>query len=228
MKDKDADKLTRLPGTVHYKAAALTSAGTLKTGLDISVPNPYSDEDFYRDGWEKLLKGKKRVRLQELLEYKHNKPMGYYTDRVSGIIPSDKIHEAPHYQREESRVDLRDGTTYLDLSNPLHEVQYYMLRASSEVANSYEELALNPDATHYIVDENEKVVRENKELRREHRLGRRLEEIYEMPNGTIQEFAKALQIPMTELTKDEAYKEITNYAKRSQDKYDEFMNLFDL
>jgi hypothetical protein len=50
MKDKRPEGMGRLPGTVHYKSAALNSSGTLETGLDIAVDNPYSDEDFYRDG----------------------------------------------------------------------------------------------------------------------------------------------------------------------------------
>jgi hypothetical protein len=173
------------------------------------------------------LRGKKKVRLQELLEYKHNKTKGYYTNRVAGVVASNR-EDAPHYQRPESRIDLRDGVTYLDLKNQLHEVQYYMLRAHNEIANSYEEVLNNPDATHYIVDETEKSRRENKEIRKTHKFGRRIEEIMEMPDGTIQEFCKALQIPMSGLSKDEAYKEIDNYVDRSNDKYEEFMDLYEL
>jgi hypothetical protein len=227
MKTVEPDMMSRLPGTIHYKSAALNSSGTLETGLDMSVDNPYSDEDFYRDGWEKLLKGKKKVRLQELLEYKHNKPMGYYTSRVSTVTSSNAT-DVPHYQRSESRIDLRDGVTYLDLKNPLHEVHYYMLRAHSEIANSYAEVQHNNDATHYIVDETEKSRRENKEIRKSHKFGKRIEEVMEMPDGTIQEFCKALQIPVTNLSKDEAYKEIDAYVNRSNDKYIEFMDLYNL
>ena len=229
LKQQELSNLNRLPGTVHYKAPAINSNGLLMTGLDVTVANPYNNEDWYRDGWERLLKDKKKIRLQELLEYKHNKPKGYYTNRVNSIRSSfDMDDSVPHYQRSEQRIDLRDGTTYLDLNNPLHEVWYYMLRAHNEVSNSFAELGFNNDATHYIVDENEKIVMESKSLRRKNKFGRRLEEVFEMPDGTIQEFCKTLQIKATSLTKEEAYKEIANYVERSDDYYSEFMTMYDL
>ena len=56
--------------------------------------------------------------------------MGYYTNQLFDEIRSSYEREdLPFYMRPESRVSLRDGVTYLDLSNPIHEVNYYMLRA---------------------------------------------------------------------------------------------------
>jgi hypothetical protein len=227
MKYKDPRNMSRLPGTVVEYTAALGKNG-LKTGLDKYVDNPYQDLDFYRQGWETVLKGKKKIRLQEMLEYKHNKPMGYYTNQVSDIRNSFKMDDAPFYQKPESRIFLRDGVTYLDLNNPIHEVNYYMLREHKMIANSYEELSTNPNATHYIVDEQERVVRENKDSRKMNKFGAALEKVIDMPDGTIQDFAKALGITKIGLSKEEAYSEIDNHVKKNDSNYEDFMNLFNM
>jgi hypothetical protein len=222
---KDPKNLTRLPGTVVEYSASLGKNG-LNTGLDKNIDNPYSDLDFYRQGWEPILKGKKKVRLQEMLEYKHNKPMGYYTNQVSDIRSSYEMEEAPFYQRSEARISLRDGVTYLDLNNPIHEANYYMLRAHKMVANSYDELKTNPDATHYIVDENERVSRESTSIRKINKVGACLEKLINMPDGTIQDFCKAMLINKFDLNKEEAYSELDTVVKKSEEKYEEFMDLY--
>jgi hypothetical protein len=227
MSYKDPKNLTRLPGTVVEYSASLGKNG-LNTGLDKNVDNPYSDLDFYRQGWEPILKGKKKVRLQELLEYKHNKPANYYTNQVSDIRSSYQMEEAPFYQRPESRISLRDGVTYLDLNNPIHEVNYYMLRSHKMVANSYEELKTNPDATHYIVDENEKVGRESASIRKINKVGACLEKLINMPDGTIQDFCKAMLVNKQDLNKEEAYSELDAVVKKSDERYDEFMDLYEM
>ena len=67
---------------------SITEVSIADAETDDEGVNPYKDEDFYRDGWEKLLKGKAKIRRQELLEYKHNRPMGYYTNQVTNSIIS--------------------------------------------------------------------------------------------------------------------------------------------
>lgn len=226
---KDAQNIQRLPGTIAYYSAALTKNG-LNTGLTDYVDNPYKDEDFYRDGWEKLLKGKAKIRRQELLEYKHNRPMGYYTNQVTNSIISSTTEESKlvFYQKPESKILLNDGLTILDLENPIHEVNYYMLKAHSNIALSYEDLINKPNATHYIVDELEKQKVESDTVRKYNKLGARLEELMSLPDGTIQDFCKAMALNERILSKEAAYNKLNDIARSNTDRYDEFMSLYEM
>lgn len=223
-KYKEPENLNRLPGTNVTYAASLTKRG-LKTGLDILVKNPYQDLDYYRDGWERTLKGKKRVRLQEVLEYKHDREKGYYSNKVTGIKPSES-DDLTFYERPESKISLADGVTILDLNNPIHEVNYYMLRAHNKVANSYKELGNNH--THYIVDEQDKKERANKNVRRSNKVGAILEELIDLTDGTIINLCKALQIPKQGIDKQTAYAELDKYAKDSTEKFEEFISMYNM
>lgn len=226
---KEAKNMSRMPGTIVEYTAAITSNG-LNTGLEEMVTNPYSSLDFYRDGWERLLKGKSQIRLQELLEYKHGKKPGYYTNQLFNKVLStyEVDDDTPFYVKMESRVSLRDGVTYLDLNKPLDEVNYYMLRAHKMVANSYEELAYNPDATHYIVDLQEKQRLGSKEARKMNKFAARLEELFETGDDTILKMCKALDISAKGIKDDKqaAYDEIDSIVKSDGTKYDEFMNMY--
>lgn len=226
---KDPRNLTRMPGTLVEYTAALGKNG-LVTGLDEYVNNPFSELDFYRDGWEHILKGKKKVRLQEMLEYKHDKPKGYYTSQVSDIRSSFKMEEAPFYQKSESRVSLRDGVTYFDLNNPNQEVNYYMLKAHKMIANSYDELKFSPDATHYIVDIKEKLRKSTEESRNLNKFAARLEEIMALADNTIINMSKALEFNTNKTmdSKEEAYDEIDTLVRKGTDKFEEFMDLYEM
>ena len=227
---RDVKNLQRLPGTiVQYTARIDDQNGKLITGLDKYVPNDFIDEDFYRPGWEKILKGKKKIRLQELLEYKHNKPQGYYTSEVSGIIKSNIDENTPFYQRSESRVNLNDGITILNLDNPVHEVNYYMLLEHNMVANSFEDLEFNPNATHYIVDIDAEVKREADDIRKTNKFGAALEHVMSMEyNNLVNQFAKALFIDKGYTTKEQAYNAINSYVLKGSGNYDTFMTLYEM
>jgi len=225
--DKDPKRLTRLPNTVVIYTAAIGKNGLI-TGLDELVDNPYKDLDYYRPGWEPILKGNKKIRRQEMLEYKHEKPMGYYTSNISTVMPSNKVSELPFYQRPESRVPLNDGVTFFDLNNQIHEANYYMLRAHKMIANSYEELKFNPRATHYIVDETERSNIEAEAVRKMNKFGARLEEIMSLNDSTIQDFCKALEIRGMGTTMTDCYTALSEFARRSDDKYEEFMDIYEL
>lgn len=227
-KEKEPKSMTRLPNTLVEYTAGVGKDGTLLTGLTHLVENPYSNEEFYRSGWEIILKGKDKVRLQELLEYKHNKPIGYYTNQVSDIRSSFDKENIPFYQKPESRISLKDGVTYLNLDNPNHEINYYMLKAHKMIANSFDELKLNPEATHYIVKEEEKIKRESESVRKYNKLGARLEKIFEMPEEIIINFTKALGINRPELTKESAYGLIDSHCRNKDSNFDDFMAMYDL
>ena len=57
------------------------------------------------------------------------------------------------------KFSLNDGTTVLDLSNPLDEIAYYMLKASPKVSlsNKPEDRQKKPKADFYISDKNESI-----------------------------------------------------------------------
>lgn len=217
-KFEDVENMTRLPGTMVLYCAELGRNGMLKTGLNEPVPNPYADESSYRPGWESVLKGKKFIRRQEFLEYKHNQERGYYNNKVVGVRNSYKVDsEGSFFEKAESRVPLKDGITYLDLDNPIHELHYYMLRAHSKVANSYTELATSPEATHYIVNEQEVNELKTASIRRKNSIGRILEELYENKNDDILTICKALQLANGIKDRDKAYEQIDAYARQEDD-----------
>ena len=228
---KEPKNLSRMPGTIVEYSAAIEKGG-LRTGLDEYVDNPFVGLDFYRVGWEQILKGKQRIRLQELLEYKHNKPMGFYTNQLFGEIKSSyaSSNDLPFYMRSESRVSLRDGVTYLDLNNPIHEANYHMLKAHKMIANSYEELKYNPNATHYIVDLKEKQRVGSDETRKMNKFAARLEELYDLNDNTIINMCKALDLSSKGIKNDKqsAYEDIDAMVRQSNDKYEDFMNLYEM
>lgn len=226
---KDPRNLTRMPGTLVEYTAALGKNGLI-TGLDEYITNPFSDLDFYRDGWENILKGKNKIRLQEMLEYKHDKPKGYYTSQVSDIRSSYDMEDAPFYQRQESRVSLRDGVTYFDLNNPIQEVNYYMLKAHKMIANSYDELKFSPYATHYIVDVKEKLRKSTEESRNMNKFAARLEELMGLSDNTIIHMSKAMDLSSNKTldNKEDAYDDIDMLVRKSTEKFEDFMDLYDM
>lgn len=226
-KSKEPKNLTRLPGTIVEYCASLSRNGLL-TGLDEIVENPYKDLDFYKPGWEPILKNNKKIRRQELLEYKHNKERGHYTSQVSDISASKTTSEAPFYQKSESRVLLNDGVTYLDLNNPIHEVNYYMLKAHKNIADSFADLKFNSRATHYIVDETARSNREAETVRKMHKFGARLEEIMQLNDNTIVDFCKALDIRIKGINKADSYSSINDHVNRNDASYEEFMDIYNL
>ena len=228
-KDKRPKNMSRLPNTNVQYTAAITRSGSLKTGLNELVDNPYKDVEVYRDGWELTFKGKDKVLLQDVLEYKHGKQKGFYTSQVSDIRSSYDSKDVPFYQTPQSRVSLPDGVLYLYIDdNEISEVNYYMLRAHNKVANSYAELSMNPEATHYIVDDNEKLERETKSVRKFNILGSRLEHLMDLPESVFITMGKALELYRAEMTKDTLYSVIDSYARTKDSSLADFNKMYDL
>lgn len=93
--------------------------------------------------------------LQEHLEKKWNKPAGYFSNQAaSKHYRGDGSDLSYYYQKYWT---LRDGTTVLDMSQMDDEIGYYVMLASSQVANSERELKEHkwPKAQWYISAENE-------------------------------------------------------------------------
>jgi len=226
-KEKEYTEMQRLPGTIVLYTAAIGSDG-LKTGLEEMVDNPWFGEKSIKDGWADVMKNPEITR-RELLEYKFGFRKGYFTNKVSKPIASDKIDEnTPFYQRPESRVSLNDGVTFLNLSNPIHAANYYMLLAHKNIANSYEEIEFNSRATHYIVDVAEKQRHESKKARKLNRFAARLEELFEVNDDTIIEMCKALGFHKIPTDKDGAYNELDKSVRTSEEYYKDFMAFYNM
>lgn len=92
--------------------------------------------------------------LQTKLERKWNKPNGYFTNEPAtrGDVNEEK---RTYFQRKV--WPLNDGSTVLDLSTMDGEMGYYVMLASSRVANSEKEWKMHlwPKAEWYIALENE-------------------------------------------------------------------------
>lgn len=115
-------------------------------------------------GWE-YLADKKEITRQELLEKKHGREPGFYTNRQwrRGDDPKSITF------MQTFKVALNDGTTVLDTNNTDHELAYYFLLASKYVANSKREYLEHkyPYATHYISlqEEDEELALKTRKLR---------------------------------------------------------------
>lgn len=95
------------------------------------------------------------ITLQEHLEKKWNKPAGYFTNQAaSKHYRGDGSDLGYYYQKYWTLVD---GTTVLDMANMDDEIGYYVMLASSQVANSEREWKEHkwPKAQWYIAIENE-------------------------------------------------------------------------
>ena len=115
-------------------------------------------------GWE-YLADKKEITRQELLEKKHGRTPGFYTNRPFRKTDSKEDITFMHT----FKVSLNDGTTVIDTNNPDHELAYYFLLASKYVANSKREYLEHkyPYATHYISmqEEDEELALKARKLR---------------------------------------------------------------
>lgn len=148
-------KLGRCKDTIRAFYSSRT--GALLTGLDKVVNNLYykSTKDLPKEF--EYLKAQETATLQELLEVKHGKPKNFYTNRAWNPRDGYKPENLTFFQQ--FKYSLNDGATILDLSNPLEEIAYYMLKASPKVAesNKPEDRHKKPRADFYIADKNESI-----------------------------------------------------------------------
>lgn len=226
----DVEDALQIPGTVKTFKPGITKNGTLATGLDVLVDNPYHNEVvYYPEAFEKLLKGKPKALLQHLLEYKHKKEIGYYTNNViDRINPSDKVSELPFFLTPQCQVPLKGGVMFLNLTNPQHEIWLYSLLASGEVANSYKELDMMPDASYYLVDDSEHLTVKTEQKRRMNVAISALEEVYTDGNGMVVKLAKALENSDSNIDADGAYTWLDGFFKQGEIQYAQFMKFYEM
>jgi len=231
--DTTPEALYRVPGTSKRLAAARSSTNSLRTGLDHLVDNPYKNLTTYTQEWETILKGKDEVLLQHLLEYECDYEINFLTHRVQpGAIESDKV-DRKFFESVESKPRLDGGVSFLNMSNPIHRVNYYTLLAHKAVANTYEELldGGNLDAEWYIVDEQAKHVREKSKSMRVVEAGAALKELSDSNSDAMLQMAKALELSEAtdrNLTVDRAWNAIYTYYNKSASNFDQFIVVYKL
>lgn len=217
--------LSRAPGTKDTFSVLPSRklGGYLNTGLLFETDNPYKDEKSYRTKeWEAILKGVETITKQTELEYKHGRNPGFYTNEIDlegfkkryTAADRDKV---PYFQQSISQINLNDGATVLDTSKPKEEILYYNMLASSLIANNFNELTA--DTKYYISKEDETAAIKNSKKRKENMALGRLEELYELKDGTVINFCKLVGgTPSTRinLTEDQAYSELDTFIKKNE------------
>lgn len=118
----------------------------------------YISYNYYNDpvtGQPVLNEKKEPMLLQEYLEKKWNKPQGFFSNQAASKHYRGDGSDLGYYYQ--TSWTLRDGTTVLDMSKMDDELGYYVMLASSKVANSERELKEHkwPKAMWYISIENE-------------------------------------------------------------------------
>lgn len=224
--------LFRVPGTGKRLSAGRGQNG-LNTGLTILIDNPYKSLPIYSPEWEILLKGKDKVLLQHVLEYELGYQIGYLTHRIEqGPIQSDKV-DKKFYETQESKIYLDGGVTFLDLSNPIHKIHYFLLLAHKEVANNYDDLldGGNEDAGWYIVDEESKQKREKTKTIQLVEGGAALKELVDSSSDAIIQMTKVLELPEAadrNITRDKAFNILFAFFNKDLESFTQFMTAYDL
>ncbi len=243
-------QLTRAPGTRVTVCAnpSASRGGALNTGLDVLVDNPYRDGDseitkdkdnpqWRTHEWEKIFKGKDQVLRQYILEYKHNRPFNFYTNQVDPFghtktYLGDSANTIPFFQTSEAQLEMYDGITVLDLKNPLHEVLYWVLVARDDIANSAQELALNPGAKWYISKETEEAEVKLKSRQKRNKAISRLEEINDVGDNSVIKFVKVINDPafanVKTISKTQAYNMLDSFLQGKPENITEFNFAYNL
>lgn len=230
-KEEEPSNLTRIPGTTKTIVPMRTISG-LKTGLDVSVFNPYKDEERYKTDWaERLFKGKDKAKLQHLLEYEFGFDFDYLTSNISNeVIASNERKK--FFEKPESRVILKDNINFFNMANPVHRINFYTLLASDEVANSFAELedGLNLKAEWYVSDDQEKEKYKLTKIERETKAAAALESLKSTENA-IQQMAKALDLDEANernLSSARAARMVYDYYNQNEDSYNKFIELYEI
>lgn len=211
---------TRAPNTRYTWMVAPSKKlnGYLNTGLNIMVSNPYMNESSYKnDAWRDVLKDKEEVLLQHVIEYKFDKPLDYYSNKInlSKVMEVEKQKVFNFWQSDLAMFDLADGATVLDLNLERDLVLYYAMKADELFANSYEELS--PLTDYYIAAEHEEDVRKASKSKSVDVALARLVEIDNDGDGElIKKFARLLNIGTKGVKKDKIYNTLSASIKENK------------
>jgi hypothetical protein len=215
--------------TDAYRAQYSEKTGKLLTGLTEVVNNPFYKSEKNVPHEFEYVKTKEKITLQELLEIKHNKPRGFYTDRA--WQPGDGYNEANLTFFQKFKFKLNDGSTILDLSKPLEEVAYYMLKAHPLVAgsNKIEDKILKPKAEYYVSDKNESIQEKYTKRRQYNDCITKLEDNKFTPSYQ-RKVAKVLQLfkgDLSSVTDESIYISIDNFIEEGYKSKPENLTAFE-
>lgn len=212
----------------------------LATGLDVMVSNPYQDESYFPDEkFEKLLKGKEKVKLQYILEFEHGVPYDFYTSNIPDRLPA-KNGDRKFFESNQATISLGNDILYLRMSNPIDRLMYYALTARNEgttpmVALNFAELTENPKAVYckwYFLDEEERQSVKLSKIERKNKIAFALESIRNSKKSEdLVTIAKVLEIEDARdlnLTPEKAYLLINDYAFSDVKRGDLFLDKFDI
>lgn len=229
----DDNALTRAPNTKRSWSAPIDPdrIGHLRTGLNKVVKNPYSDESSYRTPeWKTILQGNDQITLQTLLEYKHGKQPGFYSDEIDLRAFEKKEPKFNFFQSEEAYLNFEDGGTVIDTDKQIEEVLYYSILEDPGIANSFNELTDSHDF--YIASEESEQQRKTEGKKKRNAAISKLESIADTSSELVVQFAKVLNQPPTRkitLTSSQAYEAINNKLEEgSPDFIREFMGAYSL
>lgn len=209
-------RYTRAPGTMFRICAnpSMKKNGNLNTGLDIEVPNSFSDVTQFPDSrFKDMLQGKPTALLQHILEFKWRKPFDYLTDRIQDTrdVPAKDITKMlSAFERGEYVLELKDGITTIDTETEFGDIMQYIIRANSLIANSYEELT--PNTPFYIAHEAEEAKVKTLNTTITHRAIRVIIDLHDSDNGELlNQLCKAVDSKRRNMTKEIAYQTLNVY-----------------
>lgn len=227
-----------------YQILYSKKVGGLKTGLYNKVSNPHyvdpkefkTDKDYkaaVAEAKNKLdpefydVVDQKQITRQELLEIKHSRPRGFYTNRHLGrnAKPADLTY------MQSFNIKFNDGSTFFDLDIPEHEIAYYAMLEHKNIANSWDEYrrGLWPYATHVIVNESESAKEKFNKARAKAKALAKLEATDYLDQKKI---CKVLDLQQGHIDEQAAYTLLYNFLDRanpSKDKnIDKFMEVAEL
>lgn len=226
------DYLTRAPRTKFvFTPSYSISLGGINSGLLDLVDNDYIDEPSYRtQEWKQILKGVETISRQTLLEYKHGRKPGFYSNQIKWDLNKNfkgKTEEIPYYQTVSASKNLNDGLTVLDLNKPEDEVLYYGMLASDLIANSMEQM------THrhgfFIAREDEEQLQKQKKSRLINGALAKLEEIMQNKDGAVVNFCKVVGGEPSQkrgLGETQAYDTLERYIKKNVDQATQFDKIY--
>jgi hypothetical protein len=224
-------ELTRAPNTKFDIMAPISrKTGNVNTGALLEeIENPYSDLPSYATpDWERYLKGKDNVLRQYVLEYKHGRNPGFYTNQIprSSQITKDDPSKIPFFQTGEAMWQINDGVTVLDLDKPKDEILYYLIPALPQIANSFSERTNT--SIYYLAGEAEEQERKASKSRRFDSAIAKLVEVEELQDDTIKKFMKILVPKYHNADRSQAYTELSTFIRKSDTNLREFNNVFKL
>lgn len=191
---------------------------------------PWIDD---KTGLQRLDEKGNKLTLQDKMEEKWGKPKGFFSNLLAPRYFKGDTATLSYFQHMSWK--LKDGATVLDLDNMDDEMGYYVLLASSKVANSEKEWREHkwPKAQYYIALENESDELKYQKSRKKTQAMAALEDV-DMTDTYKRKFVALLGIAQprasSKMSNAQAHNTLTLYIENSSflpnSPIDKFMALF--